>query len=149
MKLSVLAPLSLTLFLSSIAVNAAEHVVEMKNNGTDGMMVFEPSVVKVAVGDTVKFVPTDPAHNSQSVSGLTPAGSVTWQGGMSKEVTVTIDKEGVYVYQCAPHAMMAMVGVVVAGKPVNLEQVKTDSKKLSSTFMMNKDRLDNYLAGIK
>ena len=149
MKRSVLAPLSLTLLLSSMAVHAAEHVVEMKNNGADGMMVFEPSVIKVAVGDTVKFVPTDMAHNSQSVDGLTPVGSATWQGVMNQEVSVTLDKEGVYVYQCAPHSIMAMVGVVVAGNPVNLDQIKADSKKLTSTFVMNKDRLDNYLAGIK
>ena len=30
-------------------------------------------------------------------------------GGMNQDISVTLNKEGVYVYQCDPHAMMAMV----------------------------------------
>ena len=58
--------LTLSLFLLSIPAFAAEYEVKMLNNGTEGMMVFEPAVLKVAVGDTVKFVATDMAHNSAS-----------------------------------------------------------------------------------
>ena len=140
---------AMTLGLTAVTAQAAEHTVAMKNTGAEGMMVFEPAVLNVAVGDTVKFVPTDMAHNSQSVDNLKPAGSASWVGAINEPVTVTIDKEGVYVYQCAPHAMMGMVGVVVAGKPVNLEQVKADSKALTATFMMNQTRLDDYLAQVK
>lgn len=124
---------------------AAEHTVEMKNQGADGTMVFEPAVIKVAVGDTVNFVPTDMAHNSQSVDGLTPEGSVTWEGEMNKAVSVTVDKEGVYVYKCLPHTALGMIGVIVAGEPVNLEQVKANSAALAGTIAMNKERLENYL----
>ena len=138
----------LALALSANYVFAADHVVQMKNGGADGPMVFEPAVIKVAVGDTVHFEPTDMAHNSESVSGLTPEGAVTWKGEMSKKVSVTIDKEGVYVYQCLPHSMMGMVGVVVAGEPVNLDAVKSNAGQLSGKFAMNKDRLDNYLGQI-
>ena len=52
--------LTLSLFLSTAF--AAEYEVKMLNNGTEGMMVFEPAVLKVAVGDTVKFVATDMAQ---------------------------------------------------------------------------------------
>ena len=69
-----------TILFASSTIFAEEHTVEMKNSGTDGMMVFEPSVLKAAVGDTVHFVPTDMAHNSESVPGLTPEGSATWKG---------------------------------------------------------------------
>jgi pseudoazurin len=128
---------------------AAEHTVEMKNAGKDGAMVFEPAVLNVAVGDTVSFVPTDDFHNAESVAGLTPAGSVTWTGEMSKKVSVTVDKEGVYVYKCLPHVVMAMVGVIVAGKPTNLDDVKKNAAALTASFAMNKDRLDTYLAQLK
>ena len=147
MKLKLLLALSL-LFALSLA-GAAEHTVEMKNMGADGPMVFEPAVIKVAVGDTVNFVLIDQLHNSESVEGLTPEGSVTWKGGMNQNISVTLDKEGVYVYQCTPHVMLGMVGVIVAGEPVNLEAIKSDSKTLSGMFVMNKDRLDKYLAQIE
>ena len=147
MKLKLLLALSLLFALG--LVRAAEHTVEMKNMGADGPMVFEPAVIKVAVGDTVNFVLIDQLHNSESVEGLTPEGSVTWQGGMNQNISVTLDKEGVYVYQCTPHVMLGMVGVIVAGEPVNLEAIKSDSKELSGMFVMNKDRLDKYLSQIE
>ena len=148
MKLKLLLALSL-LFALGLAGAAEEHTVEMKNMGADGSMVFEPAVIKVAVGDTVNFVLIDQLHNSESVEGLTPEGSVTWQGGMNQNISVTLDKEGVYVYQCTPHVMLGMVGVIVAGEPVNLEAIKSDSKALSGMFVMNKDRLDKYLSQVE
>jgi hypothetical protein len=36
----------------------SEHVVEMLNMGEDGSMVFQPSVIKVSVGDTIRFKAT-------------------------------------------------------------------------------------------
>lgn len=128
---------------------AAEIIVEMKNAGADGAMVFEPAVVKAEVGDTVTFVPTDMAHNSELVPGLAPQGAVSWKGGIGQPVSVTLDKEGVYVYQCLPHVIMAMVGVIVAGQPANLDQVIADSSALKGRFVMNKDRLDTYLEQAK
>lgn len=147
MKLKFLAAAGLALVASSAM--AAEFTVQMKNVGADGTMVFEPAVVKAAVGDTVHFVPSDMGHNSEIVTGLAPAGAATWKGGMGQKVSVTLDKEGVYVYQCLPHAMMAMVGVVVAGQASNLDDIKAKSSSLTSKFVMNKERLDNYLAQVK
>ena len=147
MKIKILMALCLMLVLG--LARAAEYTVEMKNQGAGGQMVFEPAVIKVAVGDTVNFVLVDMLHNSESVEGLTPEGSVTWKGEMNKNISVTLDKEGVYVYQCTPHLMLGMVGVIVAGEPVNLEAIKSASKKLSGMFVMNKDRLDKYLAEVE
>lgn len=135
--------------MSATSVWSEEHTVEMKNTGPDGVMVFAPGFLNVSVGDTVHFVPTDPAHNSESVAGLIPEGATPWKGVMSQKVSVTLDKEGVYVYKCLPHAMMAMVGVVVVGEPTNLDKIKADAAALKATFAMNKDRLDKYLAQAK
>ena len=87
--------LAISLFLLSIPAFAAEHEVKMLNNGAGGMMIFEPAVLKVSVGDTVKFVATDPAHNSASV--FTPPGATVWKGAMNEEISITIDKPGVYI----------------------------------------------------
>ncbi len=37
---------------------------------------------------------------------------------------MTLSKPGVYMYQCAPHVGMGMIGAIVVGEPANLEAVK-------------------------
>lgn len=147
MKLKYILAFSLLFNVSNIM--AAEHTIEMKNNGEDGVMVFEPGLLNVSVGDTVNFIPTDMAHNSESIEGLIPEGATGWKGDLNKSISVIIDKEGVYVYQCAPHAVMAMVGVIVADKASNIDKIKTNSTALTKTFVLAKDRLDKYLAEVK
>lgn len=143
MKLKVLLGVALTCMAAG--VSAAEIIIEMKNVGVEGAMVFEPAVVKAEVGDTVTFVPTDMGHNSELVAGLAPLGADSWKGELGQPVSVTLNKEGVYVYQCLPHTIMAMVGVLVAGQPTNLDVIMKDSESLKAKFVMNKERLDNYL----
>ena len=123
--------------------------VNMLNQGADGVMVFEPSVLKISVGDTVTFKPTNPGHNSASIAGMIPTGANSWDGGMSQEVKVTFTEEGTYVYQCTPHLMMAMVGVITVGDAsVNLSAVKDAANEKKSEFMMSAQRLDEYLEEI-
>lgn len=134
--------------LFSSNLYAAEHEVKMLNSGKDGqIMVFDPASLKVAVGDTVKFLPTDMGHNS--VSTFTPEGADTWKGEMNKEVSITLNKEGIYMYTCEPHNVMAMVGVIQAGEATNKDAAMKTAKELSSKFSMNKDRLDKYLAALE
>ena len=123
-----------------------EHEVKMLNMGPSGTMVFDPPVLKVSVGDTVHFKATDLSHNSASISGMIPDGASSWSGGMNQDISVTLNTEGVYVYQCDPHAMMAMVGVVQVGSPVNLDAVKSQAASKKSGFVMNQSRLDEYLS---
>lgn len=122
------------------------HTIEMKNAGEDGTMVFEPGVIKVSVGDTINFVLTDQLHNSASLPGMIPAGAEAWTGGINQEISITLDKEGVYVYNCTPHAMMAMVGVIQVGEATNIDEIKSAASDLKSSFIMNNDRLDGYLS---
>ena len=103
------------------------HEVKMLNSGADGIMVFEPAVIKISKGDTVNFVATDMSHNSASLDGMIPAGADSWNGALSQDISITFTEEGVYVYQCTPHAMMAMVGVIQVGDAVNLDAVKAEA----------------------
>ena len=41
------------------------HTIEMKNEGADGTMVFEPGVIKVSVGDTINFVLNSQEHTNR------------------------------------------------------------------------------------
>ena len=106
------------------AAQAAEVEVKMLNKGSEGVMVFEPALVKIAPGDTVKFVPADKGHNAESIDGMVPDGGAAFSGKMNEEVSVTFDKPGVYGYRCKPHYGMGMVGLVVVGEPANLDAAK-------------------------
>ena len=123
----------------------SEHVVKMLNSGDGGQMIFEPAVIKVSVGDTIHFKATDMSHNSASVQGMVPNGASAWAGSMNQDISVTLDTEGVYVYPCDPHAMMAMIGVIQVGDAVNMNEIKQASENYRATFVMNADRIDNYL----
>lgn len=124
----------------------SEHVVKMLNSGAGGTMIFEPAVIKVSKGDTIHFKAVDMSHNSVSMEGMIPEGAETWRGQLSQDLSVTLDSEGVYVYQCDPHLMMAMIGVIQVGNAVNLDEVKKAAVNQRSRFIMNTDRLDGYLS---
>jgi pseudoazurin len=124
----------------------SEHVVKMLNMGDGGSMIFEPAVIKVSIGDTIHFKATDVSHNSETIDSMIPAGADGWMGALNEDISITIDTEGVYVYQCSPHAMLAMVGVIQVGEAVNLDDVKAAAQDTKSTFVSNSDRLDGYLA---
>ena len=134
-----------SLLILSGAALAESYEVQMLNTGSDGVMVFEPAVLSVNPGDSVTFKATNPGHNSESMAEMLPEGAEGWQGGMGQEVTVTFDQDGVYVYQCTPHLMMAMVGVIKVGSGSNLEAVKAAAIDKKAAFMMAQDRLDGYL----
>lgn len=124
MKTAIAISFGLVLSLAA-PVYAADHQVQMLNKGAKGAMVFEPDFIKAEVGDTVTFVPTDKGHDAESIKGMIPAGAEPFKGKMNQQITVTIEKEGVYGVKCTPHYGMGMVALIVAGAPTNLEEAKT------------------------
>ena len=104
---------------------AAEVEVKMLNKGSDGgAMVFEPALVKIAPGDTVKFIATDKGHNAETIKGMLPDGAAAFVGKSGEDVSVSFDKDGVYGIKCLPHYGMGMVAMIVVGTPANLDQAK-------------------------
>ena len=112
----------------------SEHTVKMLNNGAGGQMIFEPAVLKVSLGDTIHFKATDAAHNSASIDGMVPNGADSWAGALSQDISVVMNTEGVYVYQCDPHVMMAMVGVIQVGEATNLDDIKASAADKKASF---------------
>ena len=136
--------------ISTVSTSGETYEVEMRNQGSDGVMVFEPSVLSVQVGDSVTFKATDAGHNSASIAGMIPSGAESWDGGMSQEITITFTEEGTYVYQCTPHLMMAMVGVITVGDlSKNLEEIEAAAEDKKSEFVMEQGRLDSYLQSLR
>jgi pseudoazurin len=121
--LVVLGAAALTL-CGAAAAQAADFQVKMLNKGADGVMVFEPALLKVSPGDTVKFLATDKGHNVESIETMVPNGGKVFVGKMNEEVAVTFDQPGVYGYRCKPHYGMGMVGLVVVGEATNLDQAR-------------------------
>ena len=133
--------------LFSFELFSEVHTVKMLNQGSTGVMVFEPAVLKIDIGDTVTFVATDAAHNSASIPGMLPPNATAWNGQLSRDISVTFDIPGIYGYQCTPHAMMAMVGIIQVGDDSsNLQSVKNSASQFKTTFVMNQTRLDDYLS---
>ena len=129
---------------------AAENFdVKMVNADASGqVMVFDPPFIKANVGDTVTFLPTDMLHNSQSVPGLIPSSANSWNGAMNEKITVELNVEGVYVYQCTPHIALGMIGVIQVGSPTNIDDVRNSVSSLESMIVMNKERVQKYLSQV-
>lgn len=125
MKHAVAIAVVLAAALAVGGAQAADHQVQMLNKGEKGSMVFQPDLVIAAPGDTVTFIPTDKSHDAESIKGMIPEGATPFKGKMNEQITVTIDKEGVYGVKCTPHYGMGMVALIVAGKPTNLEEAKS------------------------
>ena len=139
--------ITLSLVFIQLEIHSENFEVKMLNQGESGIMVFEPAVLKINVGDTVTFKATDAAHNSASIPGMIPENASAWFGDLSRDITIKFDVAGVYGYQCTPHAMMAMVGVIEVGDDQsNLSEVKLKAQTFKNTFVMNQTRLDDYLS---
>ena len=126
-KIAMLATATAVLIIAGSAARAVEIEVKMLNKGSDGaVMVFEPALIKVAPGDTVKFISTDKGHNAESIKGMMPEGATLFQGKNGENIAVKFDKDGVYGVKCLPHYGMGMVAMVVVGSPTNVDQAKAE-----------------------
>jgi pseudoazurin len=148
MKLAIGAgTLLAALALAASPAAAKEHQVKMLNKGSDGsLMVFEPAFIRIAPGDTVKFLATQKGHNAESVAGMAPAGGTTFKGKINEEIVVRFNKPGVYGYKCLPHTGMGMVGVVQVGAAGNKAQAAAAAQKLPG---MGKKRMNDLLARVR
>lgn len=115
-----------------VEANGTVHEVQMLTRDPDGsgLQVFKPRLITAEVGDTVKFVPTDPTHQSSSIAEMIPAGVEGWEGEINKEVSYVFPTPGIYGYKCIPHYAAGMIGMVVVkgeGMTDNLEDAKAVS----------------------
>lgn len=101
-----------------IAAGAGEvHNVHMLNVSTNGeeRQVFEPAVIRIAPGDSVRFVAVDGGHNAASNPKMLPEGADEWRGRINEEIEITLSAPGVYGYHCTPHLASGMVGLILVG----------------------------------
>ena len=131
----LLTTTSLILALATPAL-AEDMTIDMLNKRDDGAkMVYSEDIARINVGDTITWVPTSKGHNVQFIKG--PDGwKLPKKSKNGKEVAITFDTPGVYVYVCTPHATMGMIGLVTVAEDgevpmndVSKAKVRGKSKK--------------------
>ena len=127
---------SLAILTSAVSISsalAATHEVLMYNKNPDNKKernVFVPSVLKIELGDTVKFISKSKGHNTQSDKKGIPEGAENWKSKIGKDFEVTYTVEGTYGYYCTPHRGLGMVGLILVGDyKVNYDDVKATKQK--------------------
>ena len=144
----ILATLGLLLALAFVlptGVLAADATVEMWNKDPDDKkrkMVFSQEIVAIEAGESVTWLATDKGHNVELIDG--PDGvELEGKSKISKDVTITFDTPGVYVYVCTPHASMGMIGFVVVG---DLTQEAVDAVRDAKVKGKSKNKFKELLA---
>lgn len=99
----------------SAPASAKDIIIHMKDQGAGGAMVFEPAFVKAMPGDTVKFLPTSPIHNAETIAAMLPDGVAPSKGAMGKEFDLKVTKPGLYGIKCLPHYSMGMIALIQVG----------------------------------
>jgi pseudoazurin len=134
--------LSAAILISTSTVAFSEDMtIEMLNKRDDGArMVYSEDVARINVNDTITWVPTSKGHNVEFVAG--PDGwDAPRKSKNGKEVAITFDIPGVYLYQCTPHKSMGMIALVVVGDDMsNLDAIadkkmRGKSKKKMKTIL--------------
>lgn len=131
--------------LLSTSAFAADTTVEMLNKRDDGAkMVYSEDITTIEVGDTVTWVPTSKGHNVEFIAG--PDGwKAPKKSKLNKEVAITFDTPGVYLYQCSPHKSMGMIAIVIVGE---LTQEGVDAIKGAKVRGKSKKKLKELLGDL-
>jgi len=132
-KLALFVVLSI---LTSASLQAKVWEVKMLNKGSEKVngkfpkMVFEPALLFINKGDSVKFLPTTKGHSVQSMRGknAAPKGAKKWKSKLNKEHVQAFTLEGVHGIECRPHYAMGMIGAIVVGNSSNIDTFAANKK---------------------
>ena len=113
----------------------------MLNKRDDGAkMAYSEDISRIDVGDTITWVSTSKGHNVEFIAG--PEGAtLPKKSKMNKDVSVTFDTPGVYLYQCTPHKGLGMIALVVVGGDTSNKDDIANAK----TFGKSKKILPNLI----
>lgn len=112
---------------ASATVSDDVHVVRMMST-QDGQYHFEPHVLRLEPGDTVRWKLESGAHTTTAYHPANgdrprriPEGAEPWNSDFLTEDGATFERtftvEGVYDYFCIPHEGYGMIGTLVVGEP--------------------------------
>ena len=128
----------------STSVALAEDIsIDMLNKRDDGAkMVYSEDIARINVGDSITWLPKSKGHNVHFIAG--PEGwELPKKSKNNKEVAITFDTPGIYLYQCTPHATMGMIALVVVGDDMSNRdaikkiKIRGKSKKKMKELLSN------------
>ena len=91
-----------TLILFNLSIFAVNYDVKMLNQNASGVMVFEPAVLKINVGDTVRWTWGSGTHNLRTTSGVESFSS-DFHSTEGFQYTHQFNQVGATQYVCDPH----------------------------------------------
>ena len=121
------------LFSGQSLVFAADMSIDMLNKDANGnKMVYSKEIAKVAVGDTITWLPASKGHNVEIIAA--PDGyDIPKKSKNGKEVSITFEVPGIYYYWCTPHKGMGMIGLVVVGDDTSNKDKIAKAKALGKS----------------
>ena len=140
MKNLTLYIFTFALFLMSSAF-ADTFEVQMLNKLEKDRNVFNPSIIYINSGDTVKWISVDNGHNIAFTKKGVPEGVELYKSKINTDAEYTFNTSGIYAYNCTPHYGLGMVAFVVVDDDLsNFDQVAKikypgKSKKLAKTLL--------------
>ena len=120
-------------FSGQSLVFAADMTIDMLNKDANGnKMVYSKEVAKVAVGETITWLPASKGHNVEIIAA--PDGfNIPKKSKNGKEVSITFEVPGIYYYWCTPHKGMGMIGLVVVGDDTSNKDKIAKAKALGKS----------------
>jgi plastocyanin len=113
MAASALLGALLVLVSFSSVLPAEAATVEVKLGTDAGMLAFEPSVITISKGDTVRFVNNKLAPHNAVFDGHEELSHTALAFAPGESWDETFDQAGSYDYWCEPHRGAGMVGKVI------------------------------------
>jgi plastocyanin len=99
----------------------ADYIVEVGGDGNS----FSPANLQIEAGETVQWVNISGFHNVDGSTDTYPNNPDSFYSGDPSNdawtYSFTFEIEGVYDYDCSPHASMGMVGTITVGDGDPLE----------------------------
>lgn len=103
------------------AAAAADHTVRVVDDAITGEPRFEPALLFIEPGDTVRFVMDGKTFASRVIAGMVPDGAAGWWGQVGEDLEIAFTEPGVYGHKCGAAYALGLVGLIVVGDPdVNL-----------------------------
>ena len=118
---------------------ADDMSIDMLNKRDDGTkMAYSVDVAEINSGDTITWLPTSKGHNVHFIAG--PEGwDLPKKSKNNKEVAITFDTPGMYLYQCTPHASMGMIAIVIVdGDTSNKDAIAKSKLRGKSKKLLKK-----------
>jgi pseudoazurin len=113
-------------YAAVLAMVAAQNVTAEQLKVKGVITQWDPLVTFAQPGDTVTFV-NMAGHDTESIEDMIPEGAKPWKSKLGEEsFTITMEKEGAYIYKCTPHMSTGMVGAIIVGngEPANLAGIE-------------------------